>query len=74
MEVFLLRERLEAFKRWLDRRGIAYRNGKGDYQALQVYITSAWHVLHAGKAYPYHYKALGALGEEVSAFLSERND
>jgi hypothetical protein len=73
-EKFLLRDRLSAFTRWLDQRGIAYRDGKGEYQALQVYTQGVWHVLHVGKAYPMHYKAVGYLAEEVEKFVAERND
>lgn len=73
-EKFLLRGRLSAFERWLDQRGIAYRCGKGEYQALQVRIQGIWHVLHVGGAYPLHYKAVGLLADEVEAFLMERND
>ena len=32
----LHKSKLEEFKRWLQTQGIAYRDGKGDYQVIQV--------------------------------------
>lgn len=42
----LMPHRLEDFKCFLDTRGIAYRDGKGQNQALQVCMPSGWSVIY----------------------------
>lgn len=71
MIIFLNRTRLGAFKTWLDAQSVAYRDGKGEDQVLQVFDDDMWHVLHSGKAYPEHYKAVGTLARRVREYNEE---
>ena len=61
---------IDAFKVYLDKEGIPYRDGKGDYQALQLCINSKWEVLYLSKATPNHANAkTEASSTVVKSFL-----
>ena len=36
------RQQLDAFKKWCDDQDIAHREGRGDYEALQVFYDNGW--------------------------------
>lgn len=61
---------MATFKKYLDKEGIPYRDGKGEYQALQIYLNSRWEVLYLSKATPLHANAkTEALSKVVKSFL-----
>lgn len=61
---------IDTFKTYLDKEGIPYRDGKGDYQFLQVCVNSKWEVLYLSKATPNHANAkTEALSNVVKCFL-----
>ena len=72
METYLARKSLPAFKDWLDSQSIAYRPGRGEYQALQVKRSSGWEILYSSPNYPDHYKAgSNKLAELVREFNAD---
>lgn len=64
--------KLEAFKEWLNDNGMAYRPGKGPFQALQVQTaTSGWQVIYSRNDMPEHYTIGDKLTPLVRRFLNE---
>lgn len=70
MTTFLAKCKLEAFKSWLDDMGFAHRLGKGEWQALQVFVEeSGWQPLYFKKDAPNHLKVSDGLIGLVQRFL-----
>lgn len=73
--ITIKRDRLEAFKQYLDRQGIAYRepSAASTYQVLQVQTGAGWTPMYQSEKYPLHYRTSGHLMENlVRGFV--RND
>lgn len=65
------KEYLEKFKQYLDKQAIPYRDGKGDYQWLQVCINGKWDVLYLSKSTPNHANAkTEPMTQVVKSFLT----
>lgn len=63
--------RLEAFKRWLEQQGIAYRPGKGDFQMLQVLTEEhGWQCVFRRLDMPEHYTVQDKLMPLVRRFTN----
>ena len=60
---------LEDFMRFLDRRLIAYRPGKGTYQVLQVRLYRGWGAIYENGHCPEHYTLTQNLVPLVEAFM-----
>ena len=68
----LHKNKLEPFKVWLDDQNIAYRPGKGDWQALQVHHPlHGWQVLYERAEMPEHLTVAQKLVELVRQFIRE---
>ena len=64
---------LEEFKRFLRDEAIAYRDGKGQYQVLQVQTPeSGWQVVFSKGSMPEHYSVNSALMPLVRMFYNKR--
>lgn len=69
--MMLARTKLEAFKKWLDNKGIAWRDGKGVTQAMQVCTEGdGWGILYNVADTPYHLKVGINVSELVAEFLA----
>ena len=65
----LHKSKLDAFKAWLTDHGIEYRDGRGAYQILQVYIEGkGWQGVHE-KDKGDHYTIHGPLLNVVKDFV-----
>lgn len=64
---------LEEFKQFLISSGIAYRDGKGPYQALQVQTEqNGWQVVFIKNNMPEHFSVNSALMPIISLFYKSR--
>lgn len=69
----LHKNKLDAFKAWLDAAGIAHRPGRGAYQVLQVALPhNQWGVVYDRDTAPEHYTATAPLDSIVSRFIREK--
>jgi hypothetical protein len=67
---YINKQLLDEFRRYLDKKGIAYRDGKGEYQALQVNLNSKWEILYLSKETPIHaHSKTDVMSEVVKSFL-----
>lgn len=72
--MMLARQKLEAFKTWLDNKGVGWREGKGVTQALQVCTPEdGWAILYNVADTPYHLKVGLSASELVTEFLAFQN-
>ena len=69
MSEALAKKFLPAFKEFLDIRSIAYREGKGQYQALQVMTRHGYQILYNKNAMPDHYLVPDLLIPVVNEFV-----
>ena len=69
--VYLPKERIHEFVAWLDKRGISHREGRGDYQVIQVIYDGKPQPLYRSYKYPHDYKAIKPLNYLVMKFLKE---
>ena len=62
------------FKLWLSHKGIETREGKGNYQVIQVYSGSkfGWQVIHRSEKTPEHLTINHKLIPLVKQFYEER--
>lgn len=67
----LHKTKLEDFKSFLDSEGIAYREGKGSYQALQVQTDKGWQTVYERNDMPEHFTVQDKLMPLVREFLDE---
>jgi hypothetical protein len=64
--------KLDAFKEWLDKRGIQHRPGKGFYQVIQVCKNGKhWNNVYTRHHMPEHFTTDRHLDSLVSAFCKE---
>jgi len=64
--------KLDAFKSWLDKEGIAHRPARGDYQVLQVCKDGKhWNCVYSRHDMPEHYKTDKHLDNLVIKFTRE---
>lgn len=64
---------LEEFKQFLADEGIAYRNGKGPYQILQVQThQDGWQVVFVKREMPEHFSVNSKLMPIVNLFYVHR--
>ena len=69
----LHKDKLDDFKQFLNDRGIAYRPGRGAYQALQVFTElSGWQCIHSRADMPEHYTVQDKLMPLVRRYLEFR--
>jgi len=67
--------KLEAFKKYLDSQGIAYRPGKGIWQILQVMtLKHDWQCIYERMDMPEHYTVQDRLFQTVRAFLKANKE
>jgi hypothetical protein len=63
---------MEAFKKWLTERNINFRDGKGDYQVLQVETTkNGYQCIFSRNDMPEHYSVQDKLMPLVQKFIRE---
>lgn len=62
---------LEAFKSWLDSQDIPNRPGKGQYEALQVFLGRDWHKLYRTDRMVSHLSVQAALVPLLRRFVAE---
>ncbi len=71
----LHKTQLEEFKRYLEGRGIAYRKGKGSYQALQVMtLNNGWQCVYERNDMKEHFTIQDKLESIVIGFYSEKRE
>ena len=71
----LHRTHLEEFKQFLIDSGIAYRDGKGPYQVLQVQTEqNGWQVIFRKNNMPEHFSVNSALMPIISLFYKLRKN
>lgn len=69
----LHKTKLESFKKYLDSQGISYREGKGDYQALQVKTgRHGWQCIYEKNEMPEHYSVQDKLMYLIREFLVDQ--
>lgn len=67
--------KVEAFKLWLDRKNIAYRDGKGDYELLQVNTPNfGWQKLYRRHDMSEHITVQDKLVPLVKTFIRGSHD
>jgi hypothetical protein len=68
----LHKTKLDDFKEYLNSQGIAYRDGKGDYQALQVLTPKdGWQCIYIKHKMPEHFSVQAKLMPVVRQFLNK---
>lgn len=66
--------KLEDFKSWLKDQKIPYRDGKGEYQVIQVKtIKFGWQVVYRRKEATEHYSINAKLVSTVEKFLRSQS-
>lgn len=69
----LHRSKLSEFKAWLDKEGIAYRDGKGFYQVLQICKDGThWNCIYSRLDMPEHFTTDKHLDSLISRFCREK--
>ena len=69
----LHRSKLSEFKAWLDKEGIAYRDGKGFYQVLQICKDGThWNCIYSRLDMPEHFTTDKNLDSLVARFCREK--
>ena len=69
----LHKTKLEDFKSYLNDYGIAYREGKGDYQILQVLtLDNGWQCIYERGNMPEHFTIQDKLMPVIEKYLSNR--
>lgn len=63
--------KLEAFKQFLARNNIQFRDGKGEFQVLQVFINSKWSPIYRRNDMPEHFTIQAELKKIVRKFIAE---
>lgn len=64
---------LEPFKEWLNTQGCAWREGKGEYQVLQVLTPKdGWQIIFRRADMPEHYTVNAKLLPLVTRFIRSR--
>ncbi len=68
--------KIEQFKTWLDGKGLLYREGRGEYQVLQVkhYSKPEWYCIFYRLHNPNYYTVDHRLDALVDRFLKETSD
>lgn len=70
--MLLKKKHLADFKDWLEAKGIAYRDGKGEYQVMQILTeTDGWQVVFWRKSMQDYYTANDKLQPIIEAFYKE---
>lgn len=67
--------KLDAFKEWLDDEGTAWRDGRGDYQVIQIYLpTGQWACVYSRHDMPEHYTTDRRLDSFVKQFIRDMKE
>lgn len=67
----LHKNKLDEFKAFLDMHGLSYRQGKGEYQVLQVLTEKhGWQVIYSRHDMPEHYTVSDKLYPMVRDFIN----
>lgn len=68
----LHKTKLDAFKAWLDSKGIEHRPGRGEYQMLQVKMKNGqWQCVFDRHSAPEHYTVAHPLEQHVHRFIRD---
>lgn len=67
----LHRTHLQPFKEWLALHGHLWRDGRGDFQVLQVLQGHQWHCIYERLKMPEHYTVTGPLTRLVRQFIKD---
>jgi hypothetical protein len=68
----LHKSKIDDFKTWLDLTETPYRDGKGEWQALQVKTAKhGWQVVYSRADMPEHYTVSESLAPLVRAFIRD---
>jgi hypothetical protein len=71
----LHKNKIEAFKEYLDNRGIGYRPGKGTWQELQVLTPEfGWQCIYSRADMPEHFTVQDKLMHIISDFLHRQSN
>ena len=62
--------KLDAFKRYLTTKSIPYREGKGDYQVMQVYYKNKWIPIYRRNEMPEHFSIHVEMCKLVRDFIA----
>lgn len=68
----LHKNKLSEFKSWCEANGFECRDGRGDYQVLQVKVDAKWHVVYARNYMPEHLTVPRPLINMVNKFMREK--
>lgn len=68
----LHKNKVEEFKQWLSEKGIKYRDGRGDYQIIQVQVSGTWACLYNRDDMPEHVTNDRRLNGLIRYFIRER--
>lgn len=63
--------KLAEFKNFLNSYGIPFREGRGDFQVMQVYVDGAWHAVYYRIHAQEHYTVVRPLDNLVEMFIAE---
>jgi len=65
--------KLEAFKAWLDKKGIKHRKGLGDWQIMQVFHPdlNVWACIYERIEMPQHFTVDKRLDKLIARFIKE---
>ena len=71
----LHKNKLDAFKQWLDKKHIQHRPGRGEFQVLQVALPNGeWGVVYDRIVAPEHYTVTAQMESIVRRFLQARKE
>ena len=63
------------FKQWLSKKGIQHREGRGDFQVLQVALPgNQWGVVYDRITAPEHYTVTAPMESLVRRFIQSHRD
>lgn len=70
----LAKTQLDKFKAWLTAHGHTWRDGRGQYQVIQVQLAgqAGWHVIYYREHNPVHYSVPWPLGPAVQQFINDK--
>ncbi|MGL4249288.1 MAG: hypothetical protein ACRDCI_11905 [Plesiomonas shigelloides] len=70
----LHKNKLDMFKLYLSENGIDFRDGRGDYQVIQVRIDGCWHAIYERANMPEHLTVVFGLERLVRKFIRQSKD
>lgn len=68
----LHKNKLEKFKNWLDENDIPHRDGKGEYEVIQIMTKDGWQKIYKRLNMPEHLTIQDKIYPLIKRFLKEQ--